>query len=688
MSLNILNYTNNLDWSQNITVIEGFDKVAGAQKRVTTAYMTFFGAQTKVLILEEFKEIKSEECEKSSIKSIPNLQASSDQFEIIISTENYSLESPRLTNRSTIKRRSSNFLKPLLSENLKFTQDQTSKEINTQKVIIDSEAGFLSNKSETLHRTLEIAKESLIAKIHRRSRYLKLGLFCTTALICTFIIVILIETRLNSIECFNTIANIDFIATLRSYTAYLTLLTAELHLIDRGYSFNKSRETVQNMIGSLGKDFKSILEELYDISEYDILGEHLKHLDKINWEYQNGRFINRPTSILIMLKDIIIKCDNLAYTQHLNTTNTDLLEIYRNGPDNWFLSMQDLVYFLIKYNDWNAQNKFAKVEWLSVSIGIIASIMIITVVGIPYIMMLHTRRAIWEIIFRVRNHVLISGEVRAKERLSFIHNIESGFQNGSLNMRKNYIYKTHRYFIILILLIILLLLAVFGYLFYFNYIYIKNRLNLINKNPHYYNLAGLQRSNLFHSIFFARHIAFQDIDLQDHLLNNDPYELLDNSLDIISKANTDILGVAEISSEIYDEFFKQKDDGYFSLGIHSLDIELVQSFRDLSKYLRENRNYYEIGGLALENVTFEYCNRLFNKLVVDLDKGTQEIKDTQYLSTISMASIYMVGLIVYTVGVLFGIVSYIRNIILMEFYILCILPISDVKELVVKLRSI
>jgi hypothetical protein len=230
--------------------------------------------------------------------------------------------------------------------------------------------------------------------------------------------------------------------------------------------------------------------------------------------------------------------------------------------------------------------------------------------------------------------------------------------------------------------------AVLGYLMYYNISYIPNRLKLIDDTSNYYNLSGLHRSHLFRSVFFLRLIPFHSLFPLESSLPNQPYELLQESLFIVEQAHHDIIDVTKISPTIYDNFYQFTEDGYFSFGMHALTLELLQSFRDLAESLRGKLDYFTIGGVELEYVTFEYCTRIFDVLVINIEKGANKIKDSQYANTVITTTAFLIGLLIFTTVFIFRAVSYIRNLILTEFYILTLLPIDDSGQFIYRLRSI
>lgn len=47
-------------------------------------------------------------------------------------------------------------------------------------------------------------------------------------------------------------------------------------------------------------------------------------------------------------------------------------------------------------------------------------------------------------------------------------------------------------------------------------------------------------------------------------LVSDPYELMIENLDKIQHIKNDFLGVADISSDVNNDFFQHRDDGFFN----------------------------------------------------------------------------------------------------------------------------
>jgi hypothetical protein len=677
--LDILEFIDCIIWQPDITLVEGIDQINKVSKRIATGYRTYFGVETKVLVLENFNIIQTRDKLniKSTVQSLKfNSSIDGDSFEV------------RVTSRPKSLKKEANFLLPLKTQKLDSVEDSRVKENSTHHMMAHSEEALISNQSENFQKSLELIKDAIISKITKRSRHLKLGLSSITAVICIFITVIIIQTRHISIESFKSLDSIYSISELRTTTAYLTLISTELYLIDRGHSFNRTREDIQTLISSLSLSYKDILRDLNDIGDSDYLFEHVKFPNQIFWEYQNSEFVDRKISLVDTVKEIILRCDYLSHSDFIDVDNKECLEIYRNGSDNWFASMNNLVSKLIEYSDSTIRNDFDIVKWLSVSLGILVFILIISVVGVPYCILYKLRRSIWDIIFSIKFHILIPGEAKVIERLSFIHNEEHDISNRTHIIEKRSIHQIHRGFKVFLVLLLAFLMGVFGFLIYYNKIYIKDRIELINESSYYYNLARLYRAHLFRSIFFMREMQYQNIYLQDYPLTNDPYELLHGSLDIIEDTKDNILGVSKISTEIFDNFFDHSNNGYFSFGMHSLLLELIQQFRYISQSLRENKNYIQMGGLTLEDITFQYCEKILNVLIVNIEKGTNEVKDNEYLRTVINTTVFMIGLIIYTIVSLFWVVSYIRNIILTEFHVLNLLPISNSMNIISKLKTI
>lgn len=684
-SLNLLNMMHKQTWKPYVTLIDGYGIIEGQHIRVATAYRTFFGNKVKVLIARnDFKTKLDMNLGLLNLNThiIPHML----KFSISENTQSFDLF--KIPNKTKSKRNTYQNEKQNFAKKPKEVNDLTTKNISTQQLIIHSDEGISLNHLENIQKSLDSVKHVLVSKIRKRTYYLKIGLFIITSIVCIILTVILVESRNITIESFDTLNHIRFIGSLRSSTTNLTLLTTELFLIDRGYYFNRPREDIQSMISSLGENYNNILRELNDISDSDDLSDYLRTPNQTFWQYQEEKFVNREISLLNTLKEISIRCDSLSQVAYLNTTNTDFLEIYRNGADNWYHMMEDSISLFITLSNLNAENHFDIVAWLSITLGLVTVILLISLVGVPIYMILKIRKSIWTTIFSVHRNLLISGETRARERLIFLHNEELEVYNRKPNLPKKSEYRIHLSFSVLVMAIIVFLIGVTGFLYYYNDIYLVNKIKLIYDTSYYYDLTVLHKALFFRSTFLLRQIQFQPLVMKEFPLTQDPYQLLDDNLDIIKKVHTDIMGVTEISTDIYDNFFNSIGDSYFRYGMHPLTIELIQSFRDSAKLLRNNSDYFETGNLMLEDTTFEYCNKMFDVLVGNIEKGTNAIKESKYIYTILTTVVYMIGLIAYTTVIEFSVVSYIRNMILTELYILTLLPIDDVGYFMSMLRSI
>lgn len=683
-SLNLHDILNGRAWEPGLPLIESYDKSDGQQKSVITGYKKFFGKETKVLILQEQLKlcIQPPLVPRSSRSDI-----SVDKLNTSVSFDTFSVSSHKPTTKSKSGQLSPHFLRTFTTIIPDESYEKHDKDISDANVIVQLDEEIQPSKSENIYKTIDNIKQGVVSSIYKRSRHLKLGLLITTAVICILITVILIETRKASVDSFNLLSNLFSVAVLRTSIANLTLLAEELYLIDRGYSFNRPRETVQEMINTLGKTYKSIFRDMYDIGDSGFLDEYITAPNQTYWEYENGKYINRPASLMNIMKEITIKCDSLSTAEHIDYDNEDFLELYRNGSDNWYKLMHETVIILVDYNNWSADAKFAVIQWLTIAIGILGTILIVSIIAVPYILLYKVRKSIWDAIFSIKRTYFISGEIKARERLSFLYNDELEVFERKPNIHKISIYRAHRGFLILVLLLLFMLLGLFGFLFHYNNSYINKRIKLVDDASYYYNLSGLHRSNLYRSIFFLRQISLQESAFKELPQDFDPYTLLDDSLNTIRKVHSDNLGVTQFSSVIYDGFFKHRDDGYFTYGMYSLSIELIQSFGNIAQSLREGKDYFEIG-MSTESVAFEYCDRLLEVLIGNIEKGSYSIIDSQYAYSVSTNTVYMISMLIYTVVILFSVVSYVRNIILTEFHILTILPIYDTNQIIGILRSI
>jgi hypothetical protein len=232
-----------------------------------------------------------------------------------------------------------------------------------------------------------------------------------------------------------------------------------------------------------------------------------------------------------------------------------------------------------------------------------------------------------------------------------------------------------------------LLAGILGYLMYFKDAFLFSRLNLINNTSSYYNLTGLHRTNFYRSVFCIREIAFGSIISKEYMLS-DTYDLLFNSLETIEQAQTDILVVTKVSQALFEDFFQQKDDTYFSYGMHSIALDLFQSFRNIAKELRQGRNYFNIGSLIVENLSFQYIDRISNSVIVNIAKGVNSVKDRQDQECVKISSLFVVGLVIYTVIMVIVVVNYLRDIMLKELYIVTLLPVHTIGQLISRIHKI
>jgi hypothetical protein len=88
------------------------------------------------------------------------------------------------------------------------------------------------------------------------------------------------------------------------------------------------------------------------------------------------------------------------------------------------------------------------------------------------------------------------------------------------------------------------------------------------------------------------------------------------------------MGVTEALKDLYDNFSNFIGDTYyFKYGIHPITLDLIHSYRDMGKYLVESKDYFDIGGLEVEDMTYQSV-KIFEILAYNIGKETKEIKDS------------------------------------------------------------